>query len=494
LRPRARRTIIALCAAFFLAAAANATAASGDAVGPSGQSGTTGTTATTGASGATGVTGVPINASALAKLDAKLSAAMKPLGPHSGAYVVDLATGQTLFDDNGLIARYPASVEKLYTLTTALAQFGLDGTLQTSVYGVGSQTSDGVWHGDLYLRGGGDPTFGDAKFIAANYAAGTSVGALAGQLIAATHITRVDGAIIGDESYFDSRRGGPATGYRPDPNLVGKLSALAFDRGETHSFRSPAGYAAYRLTGALKRRGIVVTGTPHAGTTPLLQAQLLTSIASPPMSTLSVLTALPSDDFFAEMILKALGARFGSGGTTSAGAAVVKRFLATTLSIHPQIADGSGLSRSDLTSPVEVVALLRDLSPGGTAALQSVGSALRASLPVVGRSGTLVTRMLGTPAAGRCIAKSGTLSNASDLAGWCDGRFVFAFLMNDVDVTAAQKAQDAMTEPLAALAAPANDAQAHPSKRASRPSSSSTVTPSRSAFASFEPAESPATR
>ena len=31
-------------------------------------------------------------------------------------------------------------------------------------------------------------------------------------------------------------------------------------------------------------------------------------------------------------------------------------------------------------------------------------------------------------------AKTGTLSDASDLAGWCDGSFAFAFLMNHVDV------------------------------------------------------------
>ena len=59
---------------------------------------------------------------------------MKPLGGHSGAYVVDLANGEVLFDDRGSVARNPASVEKLYTLTTVLARFGLDGTLQTSVY------------------------------------------------------------------------------------------------------------------------------------------------------------------------------------------------------------------------------------------------------------------------------------------------------------------------------------------------------------------------
>ena len=460
--------IIALSAALLLFGAAHVAASTGGASGPSG---------TTAASGATGVTGNPIAPAALAKFDKTLTAAMKPLGHHSSAYVFDLATGEVLFDDDGSVPRYPASVEKLYTLTTVLDKFGIDGTLQTSVYGVGSRSSDGVWHGNLYLRGGGDPTFGDRAFNTANYQTGTDVSTLVTQLLASTRITRIDGAIVGDESYFDHHRGGPATHFAVDPNLVGELSALAFDRGKTGNFRSPASYAAYRLASELRSRGIVVTGHARSGVTPK-GAQLLTTIDSPPMYVLAALTGVNSDDFFAEMLLKGLGAHYGSGGTTAAGAGVVRGFLAT-LSISPQLVDGSGLSRGDLTSPEQVVALLRDVSPGGDPDLQAIGTTLRASLPVVGRTGTLITRMIGTPADGRCVAKTGTLSNASDLAGWCDGRFVFAFLMNDVNVTAAQKAQDKMTEPLAALGLTSNASVDHALRSSSRPASSSTGTPSR---------------
>jgi len=171
------------------------------------------------------------------------------------------------------------------------------------------------------------------------------------------------------------------------------------------------------------------------------------------MTALVALTARPSDDFFAEMLLKALGARFGTGGTTADGAGVVSAFLAG-LHLTPTIADGSGLSRADLTSPLDVVTLLRDLSPGGVPSLHAIGAVMRASLPVAAESGTLILRLHKTPAAGRCVAKTGTLSDASDLAGWCDGSFVFAFLMNQVDVYAAQNAQDAMTIALAKLIKP----------------------------------------
>ena len=123
--------------------------------------------------------------------------------------------------------------------------------------------------------------------------------------------------------------------------------------------------------------------------------------------------------------------------------------------LTPAVVDGSGLSRSDRTSPLDVVTLLRDLSPGGTTSLQGVGTALRAALPVVSQSGTLQLRMHHTAASGHCMAKTGTLSNASDLAGWCNGVFAFAFLMNHVNITAAQAAQDQMTIALAKLKLPA---------------------------------------
>lgn len=381
-----------------------------------------------------------------------MRAALRPFARNSGAYVVDLDTGQVLFSENATRRRYPASVEKLYTLTTALARFGLDGTLETSVYADGTLGADGTFTGELYLYGGGDPTFGSASFIKENYGGvGTTVTALAAKVIDALHLRRLDGSIIGDESYFDSLRGDPASDYHVDPNLVGELSALSFNRGETGDGESdPAGYAALQLAQALRHDGVAVSGRSKAGVMDRATARLVTQIASPTMTQLAELTAAPSDDFFAEMILKALGARFGAGGTTGDGAVVVRDYLAT-LGIEPQIVDGSGLSREDLTTPIQVVTLLRDLSPGGIPSLQPVGTALRGSLAVVSKTGTLEFRMPGTAASGYCQAKTGTLSDASDLAGWC-GNLVFAYLMNHVDVWDAQDAQDTMTEALAELA------------------------------------------
>ena len=88
-----------------------------------------------------------------------------------------------LFSERATAMRPPASVEKLYTATTALERLGPEYRLSTTVYGSGHMAPGGVWEGNLYLYGGGDPTFGSSGFIARHYGGvGSPVSALAGQL------------------------------------------------------------------------------------------------------------------------------------------------------------------------------------------------------------------------------------------------------------------------------------------------------------------------
>ena len=103
-----------------------------------------------------------------ASLDRALSKDLRQAGGASSALVVDATTGQTLFSSSPNTARLPASVEKLFTTSAALFEFGSNGRFQTSVLGVGTM-SHGVFSGKLYLKGGGDPTFGDAQFDARLY-------------------------------------------------------------------------------------------------------------------------------------------------------------------------------------------------------------------------------------------------------------------------------------------------------------------------------------
>ncbi len=381
----------------------------------------------------------------LAGLQADLARQLALAGPADGAYVYDLTTKQPLFSERASTMRPPASVQKLYTATTALERMGPSGHLSTTVYGTGRLAPEGVWEGDIYLRGGGDPTFGSNAFIRSHYdGIGASVSTLATQLARTDGIRRITGSVLGDESFLDSLRGEPSSGYAPDPFLEGTLSGLAFNRGASGPERgphAPAAYAAHELLAALKGDGVSVAGHSGAATTPAGATQLA-QVSSPTLTQLLGLMLPPSDNFFAETLVKDLGALYGGAGTTSAGAAVVRQTIATLLGIHPHVVDGSGLSEEDKTSPYQVADLLVEL------ASTPIGPVLRDSMAVAGETGTLAERMRRTRAAGNCQGKTGTLTGVSNLVGYCnaaDGHtLAFAIFTDGIATETAHIFQDHM--------------------------------------------------
>jgi D-alanyl-D-alanine carboxypeptidase/D-alanyl-D-alanine-endopeptidase (penicillin-binding protein 4) len=381
----------------------------------------------------------------LAELQGDFSHQLALAGPADGAYVYDLTAKQAVFSERATTMRPPASVEKLYTAAAALEEMGASTRLATTVFGVGQMAPGGVWEGSLYLRGGGDPTFGSTSFIHRHYGGvGASMSALVSQLVHTDGIHRITGSIEGDESYFDSLRGEPSSDYAWDPFLEGTLSALAFNRGEAGAEKgphAPAAFAARALWGALKADGVSIHGGSGAATTPAGAAQLAVA-QSPTVAQLLGLMLPPSDNFFAETLVKDLGARYGGAGTTAAGASVVSKTVATLLGIHPHVVDGSGLSEADRTSPYQVADLLVELAP------TPIGAVLRNSLAIAGHSGTLELRMRRTRAAGNCEGKTGTLTGVSNLVGYCqaaDGHtLAFAIFTDGIPIEAAHTSQDNM--------------------------------------------------
>ncbi len=388
-----------------------------------------------GGGGALGQGGEPSPApgsNALSSLKRSLNTGMRQAGHYSGAYVVDLTAGTELFSRNANTPRLPASVEKLYTTTTALTRFGPNANLSTTVLGSGQQRGS-TFDGTMYLRGGGDPTFGSAGFDSRAYGAGATMQHLVSNLVSVTGIKRLQGNVVADETIFDADRGTPATGNQPSIEVEGELSGLAYNRGWANSDGSsydahPALEAGQQFVAALQAAGVKVPRRIRvsAGATPR-DAHTLASAGSPRIATLVALTNTPSDNFFAEMLCKGLGARFGGGGTTAAGAAVIRAQVARSFGIHPALNDGSGLSRSDRTTPAQVVTLLRD---------EQSDTAFTSSLAVAGQTGTLEHELRGTYAAGRCRGKTGTLHDASNVVGYCraqDGHtLAYAFLMNGI--------------------------------------------------------------
>jgi D-alanyl-D-alanine carboxypeptidase/D-alanyl-D-alanine-endopeptidase (penicillin-binding protein 4) len=350
------------------------------------------------------------------RLRARLGRDLAGEGSGVGALVVELGSGRTLYAVKAGVMRAPASVEKLYTSVAALQLLGPTARLRTDIYGVGHLGRGGVWHGNLYLRGGGDPTFGDGTF---NRLDEDGQGPTSTQLVAQLvrdGIRRVTGLVYPDASIFDSLPGGPLTGYRPDlPDYGGELSALVFDHGAIGDGRGPAAFAAHEVVLTMNAQGIRARASRATRVTPP-GARLLASVASPPMTELLKLMDVPSDDLFADLLTKQIGHRFFGSGTLAKGAIEIARDIAARFGLRPVIHDGSGLDPADRSSPLQVVTLLGRLWGTGT------GAELVAALPVVGEEGTVQSIGVGTPARGRCVAKTGTLTDVTNLAGYCTTR------------------------------------------------------------------------
>ena len=368
----------------------------------------------------------------------ELAAALADDGSAGGAWVFDTeATGDAvLFSDNGSREMIPASNQKLFVTAALLAELGPTARLETRVYARGKLggRGDSVVGGDLVLVGDGDPSFGTGRFARANDQPATRVSQLA-RNVAAAGVKRVEGRILADDSIFDRER-------RAGPDLS-PLSGLSFNNGYDGGdyAHSPELVAAKGLKSALRKRGVRVDGQVGRANLPAatLESEPLAAVASPTVAKLIEETNVPSNNFFAEMLLKRLAATSGRKGTRQRGNDKVETFAASVGTAVESV-DGSGLSRKNRVSPEHVGQLLVAMAKD-----EQNAAAFRDSLPVAGREGTVADRMRGTAAEGNCATKTGTLSDVSALSGYCDAgghTVVFSTLMNDANVDAARRAQD----------------------------------------------------
>jgi D-alanyl-D-alanine carboxypeptidase/D-alanyl-D-alanine-endopeptidase (penicillin-binding protein 4) len=355
----------------------------------------------------------------------------------SAAVAVELRDARAVFTRHQSLALVPASNQKLAVAYAALATLGPTYRIQTFVYGEGELVG-ATWKGNLVLKGFGDPTLsrGDLR-------------ALASQLRSAG-VRRVAGAIEADESYFDSKRTGPAWKSHFYLSQSPALSALTVDRGSYQGWltAAPALAAGKLFRVALRSAGISVTGRAKSGVADAA-AEELAMTSSAPLSQIVRFMNRESDNFTAEILLKQLGAIDEAAGTSVAGAKVVGRVLAASgiPLAGVRIVDGSGLSPRNRLTAAALIALL-------VAAWHDpvIHPAFVRSLAVAGVNGTLSHRMERPPARGAVLAKTGTTRESSALSGYVRGRFAFAVLQNGGPVSQfwARRAQDRFAGVLAA--------------------------------------------
>ncbi len=422
----------------------------------------------------------------VARLRARIAAILRAArsGTLRGAHVAFLAIDAnrgTLIDavhpDDDFI---PASTFKLIVGSASLDTFGPEQRFVTTLASDGTRAGTAL-HGDLILRGGGDPTLDDKALREAARA------------VAQSGITRVDGALILDNTAFrypsalyrpgwawdDLTYGygaptdalsvdenalhvtvapGPRPGsavalsvspetaslqienhaitgsseatdtidaMRPwnDPNVVRIIGVIPQGVKSPDRFRvaveNPQAFVGDAFLADLEANGVAVAAGMRTDASPP-DATTLWQHRSPPLSTILARMWQPSDNFIAEMLYRHLG-----------GARAERAWL-RRVGIDPTtltIVDGSGLSAYDRVTPRALVRVLQyDRAPQRRAIVE-------AALPLSGVRGTLQYRFRDPTLRGKVNAKTGSVNHVRTLAGYLrtekHGTVTFALLVND---------------------------------------------------------------
>jgi D-alanyl-D-alanine carboxypeptidase/D-alanyl-D-alanine-endopeptidase (penicillin-binding protein 4) len=224
----------------------------------------------------------------------------------------------------------------------------------------------------------------------------------------------------------------PLTGTREE--IEQRLAGLDAPLARVEVVADPRAQAAAELARLLDERGVeveggiqAVSGAAAAGVSGLAQVQ------SPPLADILRFAVQRSDNHLTDQLLHVL-ARHATGAASWGRGERAVLDLVAGLGIDTdglRLADGSGLSRDDRVTARLLVELDRVMWSGPHA---QTWASLQA---VAGESGTLRTRLRGTPAAGRFFGKTGTLNDVTGLTGAMVGddgtRYHLAVVGNDAE-------------------------------------------------------------
>ena len=404
---------------------------------------------------------------------------------HWGILIQTLSPSRTLYSRNAQQYFIPASNVKLFTTAAALLQLGSDFRIRTSVYG-----KDGV----LRLVGRGDPSLTDAQLrdlaqqlrrqgirqihqlivqdgyfqasslhpswewedLYADYAAPVNSLILnqnvmqlqlspqeLGQPVKITWNDAFAAWQWQIQNQTLTAASGVKSGFevngilgKPSLQIRGQIAVDSAPEVLSVPVRDPGKHFLQHFKLALTQEGITVANFQLINSIEKVSEPELAFVESPPLFQLLADTNQPSNNIYAEALLRTLGVKNSLGGnqdSATLGLNSIKTSLAN-LGVDDEsfiLADGSGLSRRSLVSPASVVQTLQAISQSPQERFY------RISLPVAGVSGTLRNRFKDTPALGIVSAKTGTLTGVVTLSGYVDApnyeRLVFSIMVNQSD-------------------------------------------------------------
>jgi serine-type D-Ala-D-Ala carboxypeptidase/endopeptidase (penicillin-binding protein 4) len=406
-------------------------------------------------------------------------------GAEVGIYVKSLATGKVICRRDSDKLFIPASTNKLITGAAALETLGTKYKFKTEVYTDGPVSPDGTVHGNLYIKGYGDPSLVvEEAWLLAHEIRGYGV-------------RTVKGDIIGDETFFEPVRfydwgfkspsaysapmgalsfnwntlqayvapgngdGSPAhvtlnpeTDYYTLQNDVqtcvgcktilsmrldgrqaivsGKIDSNSEPWTSFAMVTDPATVAVHAVKKLLEKEDVQIEGGTTVGAVPQ-SAKLLFRHQSREMSLIIRYLYRFSNNFTAEQIQKTMGAEVFQGpATREKGCQAALDYLKKIDAYQPGVVvdDGSGLSRKNRQSPISMVKTLVHV-----ANTPEIYPEFLEALAIGGVDGTLARRFKKTPLEKRIRAKTGYLYGAITLAGYswntAGEPFAFAIFVNN---------------------------------------------------------------
>lgn len=417
-----------------------------------------------------------------------------------GVYVKNLTTGEEIDSYRRYNMIPPASTMKLLTTATALEVLGSDFQFTTTLEYSGN-IQNGVLHGNLYIRGGGDPMLG-------NLEDGQTFLKTWVKAVSAAGIRQIDGHVIADLSLFDGDALNPAwlwedagnyyapgiyslaymdntmnvqlrsgaigtvaTVIKTIPDIPGiefenhvRCTEIDYDGAYVHGvpysnrryltgsvpsnrgvfgvqgdIPNPGLLLAQHLTGSLKAGGIVVgEDASYITEKDMVRRTVLYEHKSKPLKDIVVPTNQHSVNLYAEMLFRYLAIRISVPCTIHNSEQLMRNYWAN----HGVNIRATCIKDGCGLAPQDAV------SPDAFVQLlaymngSSERDAFYASLPVSGESGTLKMMLKGTELEGRVHAKSGTIFGTRNYAGYIETpkgeTWAFAVMVNSANAKARQ--------------------------------------------------------
>ena len=420
-----------------------------------------------------------------------LTTAVKPAGSSVAVTVWDLTKNKAVYTHNGEQLMLPASTQKLFIASSALKALGPDFHYTTTIETNG-QMVNGTLTGNVYIRFDADPSLTTNDLYNLLQQLKTQgVKKIAGDVLLSAPLkqpTRAKGWVWDDLGIcFAAPVSGyilnkncvmaelvPTKGNKSKVDLFEKLpldvtSKVNYDpkklqkdcqmdlnkvsinhyviEGCHHQKRKvslelaipdPEQFAIDYVAQSLSDLGIKVTGRVTENKIHIISdkvhiGKIIASHNSEDLTDLLKDMLLNSDNLIADTLTKKLGqVTFETRGSFVNGTRAIKQILkkqGIDLS-QAVLADGSGLSRYNLVSAHQLLETLKVINSDPDLKV------IKQFLPVAGGSGTLLNKQIFnySPLKGFVVAKTGTMSGVSCLAGFITipgkHKYAFAILEN----------------------------------------------------------------